>query len=124
MDFGLDVFRDGVYGLGSAAQVLRLAIIITALGFFVHLSARMVVKKSTIWQAIVAVVVGVLAFYLVVHLVTVWEVALILGLVAFAGAITVVYKTKQLGKGAAIGALAWVMFYLGGLLLQWLADLR
>ena len=116
--FGLPA---GLYGLDTASEVFRFLVLVLALGFFVHLAAKIVIDRSTIAEALVAVVVGLLVAVLVQRLVTVDLLGAILGLVAFIFLVAAVYRVKWL-KGAAIGAMAWVLWRVVSLVLDWLTS--
>ena len=122
MNWNPNFLSPGPYGLDSAGEVVRLLIVILALTFFVHISAKMVLDKSNLYEALASVVLGILAYYLVWHIISVPVIALILGLVAFAFIIGLVYRTKKWGKGAAVGGVACVLWYLSGVVLNWILS--
>lgn len=118
-----DLFNGGIYNLDSPQGILYLGLLLVGVAVMLHFAARIVLNRSNAFQAFSAVVLGALAFYFVFYLVHLWPVNLVLGAVCFAAVIALVYKTKAWGKGAAVGALAVVMFQLTGIVLQWLVHL-
>jgi hypothetical protein len=122
---GLDSF--GVpaasYDTDQAGGILALAIAMVVVGGFVHAATRMVAKKSQLHQSMVA---GFLAL-LAAQLGYVFAddrygiVGLALALCAFVLVVSGVNRMK-IGQGAAVGALAWVMWILATISLGYVQD--
>ncbi len=112
-------FPTALYGLDSAGEVLRLLVLLAAIGLFLHFAARLVLDRSSLATALVAAVVGFLLAVLVAQLVRFQWLAVVLGLAAFTGVTALAYRVKW-PKGAAIGALAWLLWSFLAFALDWL----
>ena len=111
------------YDTSQAGGILALSVAMVVVGLFVHGATQLVAKKSQPYQSMVA---GFLAL-LAAQLGYVFAddrygiVGLALALCAFVLVVAGVNRMK-LGQGAAVGALAWVMWILATIGLGYVQD--
>ena len=94
------------------------SILVTAL--FIWLAARFVLDRSSLVAALASAVVSTLLAGLVAFLVGGGTLGLILGILVWALCTSAFFRTDWV-KGAIIGLVAWVLYFLTGLLIAALA---
>jgi uncharacterized membrane protein YgaE (UPF0421/DUF939 family) len=116
--FGLP-FLPG-YDLAHPGGVVALLLTILAVGFFIHLAARSLIKKDDVHRALVASTLGILLAQLAFTLVgsDYWIVGLLLAVLAFMLSIGAVYRAKA-QAAVSVGAVTWVLWILAGLALAY-----
>ncbi|MHB8633465.1 MAG: hypothetical protein ACYDBQ_05775 [Thermoplasmatota archaeon] len=111
------------YDLNTTAGVVAFAVEIVVMAAFVHLAASVVGKKSSPAQAFMAGTLGLVGAQLALDVVSpaYWILGLALGLALFGGCAALVYRGK-FREGAAIGAVAWVLWILANIALGYLQS--
>jgi len=110
------------YDLTRTGGVLALLLAMLLVGVFIHFAARTMIKKDDVHRAMVASMVGILLAQLAFTLVSqYWVVGLILAVVAFMGAIGVVYRAKPQGA-VAVGAVTWVLWIIANYSLHYVQS--
>lgn len=104
------------FSLDSALVSAIISILVTAL--FIHFAAKIVVDRSSYIVSILVAVIGTFLGTLVYGLVG-DVLGLILGILTWAAVAAVFFRTRLL-KGAVIGVVAWLLWFLVNLLIDWL----
>lgn len=107
-----------VYDVTSVRGILTFIVAGLIVGLFVHLAAKLVIKKDDVHRAMLAGIYGMLAAFLGYELLTIEILGFVVALAAFCLVILFAYRTK-FPQAIAVGAVAWVFWIVANILLSY-----